>query len=297
MTETRPAPMPDPIAHLVAINCHPFHAANAIHAAIESVDAAARAFRATYPADRLEVRLYWHNPEQIPAALSAAAKALDVQVNSRPHHSNGTNLNAQIAEAARDGFDLFFRVDGDDTVARERLVLQSERLRRGHCDLCGGGLQYQPAGAAPFDVIPNHAPSPRDFLENRFVLHPTMAFRIDRFREAGLTYWVRRLEDKALILDAIRAGLRIRNVPKVLGTYRLDRSTRNSFAPKALGFRLNIALSRHRRSAFLGLYAIGLFAAHLVLGGHRLRKLRGFSGGRVPRVASHRSARTQSRTK
>lgn len=260
-------------AHLIAVNCHPFHDLDAVLSGFEPVSEAARVLQRASQ-DRVEVRVFWHGATPAPAPVRRLSDQLGFSLTEAPHVSNGENLNAQMDWALREGFDFYYRVDGDDRVFAQRFLLQSRHLARGTCDICGGGLRYEPDDGPPYETIPHAAPRLRDFLENRFVLHPSMAIRLSAFRDAGLRYWSGRLEDKALILMADAAGLRIANLPVLLGSYRLHRDTRNRFAAKWLGLRLNLAFLWQRRAFGLMPYALSLFAAQLLLGAHRMRALR-----------------------
>ncbi len=270
--EPQEAPTQAP-AHLIAVNCHPFHATQTLCAGLAPLARATALLRGAV-AGRVEARIYWHGSGAAPGLLRRRAGALGLRLITRPHLSNGENLNGQIAEAAREGFAYFYRVDSDDTVFADRFVLQARLLMRGTCDICGTGLRYEPADGAAYDVIPPALPRARDFVENRFVLHPSMAFALDALSARGLQYWPHRLEDKALIAAADAAGLRVANLPLVLGTYRLGAQTRNRLAPKWLGLRLNLRFAWRRRAPGLLAYALFLFAAQVTLGSGRLRRVR-----------------------
>jgi hypothetical protein len=97
---------------------------------------------------------------------------------------------------------------------------------------------------------------------------------VDALVAKGLRYWAHRLEDKALIAAADAAGLRVENLPLVLGTYRLGAQTRNGLAPKWLGLRLNLRFLVRRRAPGLAAYAVLLFAAQIALGSGRMRRAR-----------------------
>lgn len=259
--------------HLIAVNCHDFHKVADIASGLSSVAAAVVRFR-SQRSDPIEVRVYWHNTTEPPRALRDQIGALGFDLVEAPRASNGENLNRQVDEALRDGFDIFFRVDGDDTVSAERFVQQSEILTSGQCDLCGGGLHYMPPTGPGYVMRPKSRPGPRDFIENQFVLHPSMGFRLDAFRRTGLRYWSRRLEDKALLLQAWKAGLRIRNIQAVTGTYRVDPAARNLLLQKWLNLRLNLQFLSHSGAVHHVPYAIALFALHLVVGSNQLRRIR-----------------------
>lgn len=260
-------------AHFIAINCHAFHDPATVAQGLPAVSAAAALLRSA-GMGRVQVHLFWHSAAPVPEAVRRQLAPLGIALRPRAHRSNGENLNHQIAEAQAAGHDYFYRVDADDAVFVQRFALQARYLERGDCDICGGGLRYEPKGAAAYTVMPPARPGRRDFIENRFVLHPTMAIRLAAFRTPGLRYWPRRLEDKALMDAADAAGLRIRNLPRVLGTYRLTRGTRNGVAAKWLGLRLNMAFLWRRRGFVLMPYALALFAGQMMLGAHGMRRLR-----------------------
>jgi len=191
-----------------------------------------------------------------------------------PHLSNGENLNAQIDYAIRERFDLFFRVDGDDTVTAQRFVQQAAHLCADRSDIVGAGLRYHPDGQDPFVMTPRDAPGPIDYLENSYVLPPTMAFRVAAIAEAGPRYWDRRIEDKHFLYQALGAGLRVANLPLVAGDYTVHPGTRNRLSQKTLGLRLNFAFLWRARAMRFAPYAAALFALHVTLGPQRLRSIR-----------------------
>lgn len=260
-------------SHLVAINCHPFHCPEAIQTGLSSAAQAARLLRQSQKGT-VDTFLFWHGRVSIPKALATAANDLGIQVHTTDHVSNGRNLNRQIEFAIAQNYDYFYRVDGDDEVFTHRFVQQARALSQENWDICGGALRYELRDGATFSVSPPPHPDVRDFLENRYILHPSMAFRVAAFKTSGLRYWPHRLEDKALIRDAIVNGLRIGNISDVLGSYRLERATRNGFAPKWLGLRLNLSFLSQRHAYALMPYALALFIAQVVLGSQFLRAMR-----------------------
>ena len=268
-----PPSLPAPAAHLIAVNCHPFHDCALILRGLDPVARAARVLQQDVPG-RVEARLFWHRPDPVPADIAAQISKLGLQLDIQTHHSNGENLNSQIAFAAAGAFDFFYRVDGDDIVFAQRFLLQARHLARGTHDICGGGLRYEPDHGPTYDVIPPARPGVRDYLENRFVLHPSMALRVASLTQSGLRYWTHRLEDKALIGAADAAGLRFGNLPIVLGTYGVRRTTRNGFAPKWLNLRLNLIFLRQRGAFGWMIYAGALFAGQILLGAHLMRWMR-----------------------
>lgn len=262
-----------PLSHLIAVNVHPFHGLNDILNGLESLARAVGEFRQR-TLDKIEVRLFWHNEKPAPAEIRDNLSAHGFDLTESPHRTNGENLNSQIEYALGKDFDIFYRVDGDDTVTAQRFLHQAALLASKACDICGGALRYKPSDGAPFTVIPRQHPGPRDYLENHYILHPSMAFRLEAIRAAGLRYWPKRLEDKALILAARRAGLRVRNLPTVAGGYNVGPRARNRLTQKWTGLKLNLAFLRHERALHLVPYALALFAGQVVLGSNRLRRLR-----------------------
>lgn len=258
---------------LIAVNCHPFHALQDILAGLKSLGRAVGIFRQQARV-QVDVRVFWHSRDPTPEQVQDLAKLEAFDIVEFPHLSNGENLNAQIETAIRDGYDFFFRVDGDDTVTSQRFMHQLAMLRAGDCDICGAGLRYKLADETSFVMLPETDPGARQYIENRYILHPTMAFSVDSFARSNLRYWSHRLEDKALILNAQRAGLRIRNVPVVAGGYRVGRDARSRFNQKWLGLRLNLAYLGHVGQWRLIPYALALFLGQIVLGSHNLRRIR-----------------------
>lgn len=261
------------VSHLIAVNCHGFHALTDITRCLDSVAEAVREF-SRHRSDPVKVRVYWHASAQPPQHLGRQVDAYGFDLVIAPGAINGENLNRQIDDALRDRFDLFYRVDGDDTVALRRFLRQADMMLSGTCDLCGGGLRYEPIGGESYLMQPSARPGPRDFLENQFVLHPSMAFRLDAVGRSGLRYWSRRLEDKALLLQARKAGLRIHNLSALVGTYTLDPAARNHFAQKWSNLMLNMDFLFYSRCLHYVPYAVMLFVLHVLLGSDRLRRIR-----------------------
>lgn len=278
-------------SHLIAVNCHEFHREEDIALGLSSVAAAIEAFRGHHN-DPVHVRVYWHGPHSPRQALRDQMASSGFELNRAEGRGNGPNLNRQIEDALADGFDIFFRVDGDDTVSEQRFIEQSELLMNGDCDLCGGGLHYLPQAMPGYVMQPPVSPGPRDFIENQYVLHPSMAFRLDAFERTRLRYWPRRLEDKALLLNARKVGLRIRNLPDVVGTYRVDPSARNLFSQKWLNLRLNLEFLTYSRAFGYVPYAGLLFSLHVLLGADRLRRIRYLMRRRIVPAASHSASKT-----
>lgn len=260
-------------SHLIAVNCHPFHALADIRLGLTSVARAVGVFRQK-TRDTVQVRVFWHNAESAPDTLRDQVEAEGFDLIEMPHKTNGENLNFQIDGAVKDGFDIFFRVDGDDTVTAQRFVQQSALLKQDECDICGGGLRYKPEDGNSFVMLPEPHPGPRDYIENKYVLHPSMAFRLDAFVRSNLRYWNRRLEDKALLLAAKKAGLRVMNLPLVAGGYNVGPRSRNRLFQKWLGLKLNLGFLWHTGALHLVPYALGLFLMQVLVGSHRLRRIR-----------------------
>lgn len=257
----------------VAINCHPFHELDKVSSGIASCVEALSAFRMR--ADRyVQITLFWHRADKINPHIKTMCTAAGFQIHHLPHHSNGQNLNAQIEQALCEEHDIFFRVDADDTVTVERFVLQSEALASNSCDICGAGLMYYNMSGQSQKVLPRETPLPRDYIENRHTLHPTMAFRLKALSQKGLRYRHCRLEDKAFILDAARLGLRFRNLQILAGGYHVGPTARRALQVKMQGFYLNLAFSWHQKSILLVIYACLMICFQILFGSKFLRYIR-----------------------
>ncbi len=261
------------LSHFVAVNCHPFHPLDDIRAGLHSLAKAIGVFRQRC-GDIIQVRVFWHSDKKAPEDILDDVMSFGFDVTHWPHQSNGQNLNRQIEFALEHKFDTFFRVDADDTVTAQRFIRQAEALESGACDICGAGLRYKPDDGAPFVLLPKAHPGPRDYLENKFLLHPSMAMRLSAIEAAGLRYWTNRIEDKALLLQAYKKGLRIMNLPVVAGGYNVTRASRGKFVQKWLGFKLNLRFLSAAKAFHLMPYACTLFLFHVLLGSHRMRALR-----------------------
>jgi len=277
--------------HFIAVNCHPYHQECHIKAALQSLATAMATFRAC-TLSRTSVYLFWHNPKPPPRSLVENCLAKQIACVHLPHASNGENLNAQIRYAHGLGFAFFYRVDGDDTVYEHRFVKQSAILTRGVCDLCGAALRYEAEDDVAYANQPPERPSARAFLENRYLLHPTMAFSLAAFSRTGLQYWSRRLEDKALLSDAAQRGLRIQNIPYVAGTYRLQSGTRERFAAKWLALQLNVVFLWRIGAIQFVPYALALFVGQTLLGSRKMRKIRHLIYRRKPEGHRSETAKT-----
>lgn len=271
---------------LVAINLHPFHDLAALPACLDTTAASIRAANAAYPDAALDGVLFWHRPDPVPYQIAEHATALGIQIQRWPHHSNGENLNRQIDFAHASGRAFFFRVDADDTVAPARFGAQMDVLIAREADICGAGLLYIPEGGAAYPVLPRETPRARDFIENCFVLHPTMAIFLPSIAKAGIRYDAGRLEDKAMLSRAVRAGLVIRNLPMIAGTYKLGPQARTGVAQKWRSCVLNLAFATRMRAWHLAVYACALFALHLAFGPRRLRRIRYLLQHRNPQPRS-----------
>lgn len=277
MKRPQKPPLPDKTherdGHFIAVNCHPFHNPEHIKTALESLRLSVSHFRAS-TTSRVSVRLFWHNATPPPQTVTQACQMHQIDCVHLPHRSNGENLNAQIAAALTAGFAFFYRVDGDDTVHEDRFARQAAVLGRGDCDICGAALRYEPQGGHTFVNQPPAHPRPRDYLENRYLLHPTMSFSLDAVERTGLRYWARRLEDKALLSEATARGLCVLNLQTVEGSYRILPGTRERFAPKWLALRLNLIFLVRTHALFLVPYALILFLGQVLLGSRKMRNIR-----------------------
>ena len=169
------------------------------------------------------------DPGGSPRATADTLLSLGIELREGAPSCNGQALNRQIEAALAEGHDFFYRVDADDLVFADRFVRQAGLFDDPTTDICGGGLVYRDVDSGRERVmVPKGQPRPADFLVNLAVLHPTMAFRLSRIAESGLRYWSGRVEDKALLLQALRLGLRIRNDGAVYGIYNCSRGARNT---------------------------------------------------------------------
>lgn len=274
---------------LIAVNCHVFHDTRRIEAGLVGLKPAIDAFRSRY-AGAVRGVLFWHGPTPPTPRIRDLARRATLEIRQMRHATNGENLNAQIAHALDSGFGLFFRVDGDDMVDPARFFPQAQLLNSGDCDLCGAGLDYAAQGRPRFRTQPAQRPVARDFVENQFVLHPTMAFRLDAIQSAGLRYRRGRLEDKEFLLNAARAGLKIRNLPYSAGTYFLSPLTRSSARLRLRGFALNLRFLLASGALHLVPYATALLLASLIVGPQKLREIRGLKPRPRPRRSRLKTA-------
>jgi len=200
---------------------------------------------------------------------------MGVEISAHPASANGTSLNIQLQMALDAGFDFFYRVDADDTVTNCRFPRQSEILISQNVDLCGGGLTYrEKSSEKSFLVLPRQNPGPADYLSNQYILHPTIALRLDAVKKHNIRYWAQRLEDKRLVLEFNALGLAVFNDQVVYGTYNLNRNARNRKSFALLNLKLNLRFLQQNGN-FLGYpRALMMYALHLIFPNHALRILR-----------------------
>ncbi len=258
--------------HLIAINCHPFHDQTRILPCLQSLSAATSVFERNV-SGRVDVCVFW-NGTAPPANLERALQSFGFRLVTRHHVSNGDNLNFQLDYAIEHGFDAFYRVDGDDTVTIARLTAQAHMLQNDVADIIGTGLTYNVPNGGEYDTFPPTCPGARDYLENRYILHPTFALNVACIRDTHLRYWSQRLEDKALILQARKLGLRVMNIPILGGNYHVDENARKRLSLKILGLKLNFSFLVHEKAWHLMPYAVFLFLLQVSLGSSKLRFLR-----------------------
>lgn len=262
----------DGLRHLIGVNCHPFHDPSRIVPSLQSLKKAFTEFGPKIKG-HVQICIFWHGKPPSPEIGTVfAASGFDLVI--RPHKSNGLNINTQLEYAQSLGFDTFFRVDGDDTVTADRFIAQAALFEDTPTDLVGTGLIYKTPFGSVFNTMPPQDPDARAYLENRFMLHPTLAMRLRAIEKAELRYWPNRLEDKAFILAARKSGLRIVNLPILGGEYNVGAKARRGVALKFLGFRLNIAFLRHESAFHLFPYAFILLFAQIFLGSQKLRYIR-----------------------
>lgn len=257
----------------VAINSHRFHAPSDVVNAVNSTGhAVARAASLGIP---LHVALFAAASVANDPEVIAATNARQVSRHPQESSSNGTNLNAQIVCAQQAGAELFFRVDGDDTVSPTRFTRQINLMATSDAAISGGGLIYRDtATGGSHTVLPAPKPGPLAFLTNLYLMHPTLCFRLKTIQAAGLMYWPHRLEDKELALQAATRGLSLVNDPAVYGTYNIHPSARASLEAAKLNLSLNQRyLWAIRRPDLLPL-AWGAYAARRVFGAQAMRQLR-----------------------
>ncbi len=259
--------------HFVAINCHPFHQLDHVKSALSSLCVALESFRNSTRV-RIAAFLFWHNAVAPPREIAEICVAHRIDCVHLPHSSNGENLNAQILAALGSGFAYFYRVDGDDIVFDQRFQRQAAALASEACDICGAALRYEPQGRPTFVSQPPEHPGARAYLENRYLLHPTLAMSLEAVERTGLSYWPKRLEDKALLLEAIDRGLRIYNLQDVAGNYRILPGARERIAQKWLALKLNLLFLRNNQELYLMPYAVALFLGQLLIGSRNMRKIR-----------------------
>ena len=256
---------------MVAINCHPFHDIRCIFRCLQSVATAALANKDSLS---LEVFVFWHHHDVPPESLIRKASDLNFVLKAQPHQSNAENLNAQIDLALALKFELFFRVDGDDTVTPKRFAAQTAMLSTADCDICGAGLIYVQPGSPNRIHMPPAEPTVRDYIENRFLLHPTMAFDLRAIQKTGLRYRLGRLEDKALIAKALRLKLKIKNAQIIAGRYYVGPASRNDLRSALHSLWLNLTFLTERHAFVLSGYAVLLATVQITLGPRRLREFR-----------------------
>lgn len=261
--------------HFIAVNHHRFHDLQLVERAVTAAVIAARRLRASRPEEGVAITLY-HAPGAGKGLASLRLGALaDLTIQPALAASNGAGLNAQMEVAAKAGATYFYRVDADDPVHPERFVRQASLMDRTGADVSGGGLVYTNLATGDRHlVLPRARPAARDFLTNSAMLHPSLAFRLQSLRAAGVRYWDRRLEDKHLGLQIARAGLRLVNDPEEYGDYSLNPTSRTDLAMARLNFALNWSFIRATGRYDLLPLALALLLASSLFPSQILRRAR-----------------------
>jgi len=256
--------------HFIAINFHRFHDGNDAITCAKSVVISARCI-----SGYVRIVFFHHSDQPIPAPLFNEIKALGLEIEGLPGGANGDCLNMQVS-MARD-YDFFYRVDADDVVSKGRFGWQVDIFQTTGCDICGGGLIYRNVlSGQEYLVIPPAKPAITAFLTNQFFLHPTLAFRLESFRNYNMRYGPERLEDKALAVSAVKAGLDIVNDPRIYGVYNINPHARNARFYSHKNLKYNLAFIRASRGYWAVPLAFGMYLVSLSISSERLRKIRYF---------------------
>jgi hypothetical protein len=260
--------------HFIAINSHGGHSAREGFVCCASVmHSVAPLVRQKGPTVRIV--LFHHSDSPFDEQLRIDLTEMGVEISEHPASANGTGLNLQLQMALDAGFDFFYRVDADDTVDNCRFPRQSDILIKKDVDLCGGGLMYKEKKSdTSFLVLPRQNPNHRDFLSNQYMLHPTIALRLETIKTHNIRYWAQRLEDKRLALDLNAHGLTVFNDQVVYGIYNLNRNARNRKSFALLNLKLNLRFLQQNGNVLGYPRALLMYALHLIFPNHVLRVLR-----------------------
>lgn len=254
--------------HFIAINFHRFHDDLAAIDCTVSVLKSAKALR-----EKAKITFFNHAGHAVSSKLATALENMEITLVNGPSGSTGESLNYQISQAH--GFNFFYRVDADDLVSADRFGWQSKILANGDCDICGGALIYRNIKTkSEYLVTAPLRPKTMAFLMNHYFLHPTLAFRLERFEKRKLRYKNQRIEDKSLALSALKAALKVQNDPRVYGIYNLNPDARNGWAVSWLNLKLNIQFILAAHSYWAFPVAIGIFTATTVFRRNTLRNIR-----------------------
>ncbi len=225
--------------YLVAINFHSFHDVKFLIQSCKSVILSVEEFKKTKQ-EKISIIVFDSSPKKHTSEVMSFFSKANIQLEKMQFSVNGENLNYQLEYAKNNDYDIFFRVDGDDLVFKDRFIRQAQLLENNkNIDVCGGGLLYEnQLNSKTHTVMPRENPSDFDYMANRYCLHPTFAIRLASL-PIDLKYWNKRIEDKKFILDAKKAGLNFVNDQHIYGVYYYHPKSRNSLNVAFTSFRLN----------------------------------------------------------
>ena len=121
------------------------------------------------------------------------------------------------------------RMDADDIMPEDRLAFQYEYMEKHtEVDLLGGGMQFYRDGKAEGNCFPYYD----DFitiyrmLDGCCIGHPTILAKKSIFEQYGFRYEQKYIyaEDYRLWMEMLKAGIRMRNVNKLMLYYRMSGS-------------------------------------------------------------------------
>ena len=225
--------------YLVAINFHPFHDMQSLIRCCKSAIVSIEEFKKNKQ-DKISIIVFDSSSKKHSVEVMGFLSKSNIKLEKLQFLGNGANLNYQLDYARNNNVDIFFRVDGDDLIYKDRFIRQAQLLEKNNnIDVCGGGILYEnQVSTKSYSVIPGAEPGDFDYLMNRYCLHPTFAIRMASL-PVDLKYWSNRIEDKKFILDARLAGLTFVNDQHIYGIYYYHPNARNSVSSAFTSFKLN----------------------------------------------------------
>lgn len=223
------------IKSLIAVNFHQFHKQSDLERCLRSLNRSLILAQRSHDSV-IDIIIFNSSGKKI-KITPFVCQYQEIVITPAP---NGLGLNEQIKYAIEKSYDLFFRVDGDDTVSERRFSRQLKLFKNYDYDVVGGGLIYKSIDDnSEVIVMPYKRPKSFSFLINKFFLHPTLAFKLSFIKANNIFYESTRLEDKKLAIMLHQNAASIYNDQSIYGTYYYSNKARSKLSIVILNFKFN----------------------------------------------------------